>query len=904
MITKRQLFGTLLLFVGMLGLFTACGESGDDEQKKEAGSANLRVTPGSLKFGASGGKQSLSVSTIYDYLGAETSADWLDADFNDALSTLYVTASANPTDAVRNATLTIMGSNDGETIAERVTIKVEQEAGEGDTGTVFTVGPNGGKVELGDLTIDFPAGTFNGTTKVTVSEADMDELKGNANLSKYYKVNFYDGVRKDFKVSVKKNNSAIDDKNVKMQFVTQGFAESLNVEGLASIIRDVTNDNGMYVADIPAMESPDDNKESEVYFGLTAYYPLEESTAQTRASGDDFFIYWYPPFAIIETAENIDIEGWKKKSSHIVKDMEILAAQALEKIKSLGFEKPEGRIAIHIDSPWDYVLGTKKKIGTYGCHMSSIWGKKFGTVYISSERLDSYNRIEMGTTLIHEFLHHYQQFYDPRWTSGGLNMATVLDEATSVWIEQFMTNEFSRWGPQNVQRFIPCINPENEDIHDVLDIEGDNLWKDRYQDTGYGMSVLIEYLSQKFGNEVAVDILKERKKMKKSSEAYNTIQFIETVAKTNHKLDIFSQKGYKDFVEACGSKKVIPGISSFEGLLHKRKVNGDIGVVEKELEADEIVSLTNYAHGYGALVECLYTNREKVKSINDKIGGLENTKTTIEQTTEGLTTWVYYVGDENILIGQTKKGSPLDVSEIFYEEPSGWKQHQCYLVTIKDDFKDETKVLSNIEAKIEQAPKYSKIGIVLDYSDEEGDLRTLMTPDGTDDQSFWNKKYICELPVDFTMNEDNTIATITGYGKLPWCYRNPSVYYGVQYCEVKIELEVEPVDVVAYAIHKLKGSVTWNGNVEDDWYGDPRKVEKSATYNFDVECYKMQADSNTIKYFASGTTASEGITDLSEKVNIIYKEKPDKNSTKTYRMGSKYSPTLTIYLNLDSSTMK
>ena len=69
------------------------------------------------------------------------------------------------------------------------------------------------------------------------------------------------------------------------------------------------------------------------------------------------------------------------------------------------------------------------------------------------------------------------------------------------------------------------------------------------------------------------------------------------------------------------------------------------------------------------------------------------------------------------------------------------------------------------------------------------------------------------------MNEDNTIATITGYGNLPWCYRNPSVYYGVQYCEVKIELEVEPVDVVVYAIHKLKGSVTWNGNMEDDWYG-------------------------------------------------------------------------------------
>lgn len=769
-----------------------------------------------------------------------------------------------------------------------------------DEGKSFTVQESGGKIEYDDITIDFPSGTFNSSAKVTVSEVDMDELKGNANLSKYYKVNFYDGVRKDFKVSVKKNNSAIDDKNVKMQFVTQGFAESLNVEGFASIIRDVTNDNGTYVADIPAMESPDDNKESEVYFGLTAYYPLEESTAQTRAYEEDFFIYWFPPFFATEKTK----EEWKKKSSPLVKDMEILAAQALKKIKSLGFEKPEGRIAINIDYPLDFVLGTKRKVGTYGCHMSSYWGKKFGTIYINSERLDSYDRVEMGTTLIHEFLHHYQQFYDPRWMSGGNNMAKVLDEATSVWIEQFMTNEFSRWGPQNVQRFIPCINPENEDIHDVIDIKGDNLWSDRYQDTGYGMSVLIEYLSQKFGNEVAVDILKERKKMKKSSEAYNTIQFIETVAKTNHKLDIFSQKGYKDFVEACGSKKVIPGIKSFGDLLHKRKVNGDIGVVEKELEADEIVSLTNYAHGYGALVECLYTGKEKVKSINDKIGGLENTKTTIEQTTEGLTTWVYYVGDENILIGQTKKGSPLDVSEIFYEEPSGWKQHQCYLVTIKDDFKDETKVLSNIEAKIEQAPKYSKIGIVLDYSDEEGDLRTLMTPDGTDDQSFWNKKYICELPVDFTMNEDNTIATITGYGNLPWCYRNPSVYYGVQYCEVKIELEVEPVDVVVYAIHKLKGSVTWNGNVEDDWYGDPRKVEKSATYNFDVECYKMQADSNTIKYLASGTTASEGITDLSEKVNIIYKEKPDKNSTKTYRMGSKYSPTLTIYLNLDSSTMK
>ena len=47
-----------------------------------------------------------------------------------------------------------------------------------DEGKTFTVQESGGKIEYDDITIDFPSGTFNSSTKVKIAELKAGEILG------------------------------------------------------------------------------------------------------------------------------------------------------------------------------------------------------------------------------------------------------------------------------------------------------------------------------------------------------------------------------------------------------------------------------------------------------------------------------------------------------------------------------------------------------------------------------------------------------------------------------------------------------------------------------------------------------------------------------------------------------
>ena len=126
-----------------------------------------------------------------------------------------------------------------------------------DEGQSFIVSTNAGKVEYDAISIQFPSGTFNTDTEVSVSEFEKGIIDGDRELSKYYKVKFNGGVRKNFKVAVKMQEEA-NDEFVKMQFAMMGWAQSTGEERLLHHYMDVTYSNGTYIAEIPAMEAPDD----------------------------------------------------------------------------------------------------------------------------------------------------------------------------------------------------------------------------------------------------------------------------------------------------------------------------------------------------------------------------------------------------------------------------------------------------------------------------------------------------------------------------------------------------------------------------------------------------------------------------------------------------------------------
>lgn len=128
---KRLLQGIMLTFCGML-LFSSstCGSSNDDDDNNKA-SSKLSVSPTSLKFDATGATKAVTVNSDYLYVGADVSVDWLDYDYDDLDGVLLITAEPNNTTESRETNIIIMGSNDGNKILDRVTVRVEQEPGTG-----------------------------------------------------------------------------------------------------------------------------------------------------------------------------------------------------------------------------------------------------------------------------------------------------------------------------------------------------------------------------------------------------------------------------------------------------------------------------------------------------------------------------------------------------------------------------------------------------------------------------------------------------------------------------------------------------------------------------------------------------------------------------------------------------
>lgn len=692
-----KLISAVMLLVCMMSMISlsSCSEKDDDGEKKEAGSSNLRVTPASLKFDATGGTKSLTVTTTYEMVGVETTADWLDYDFNEATGLVHITATANNTDKARSTNLQVMGSNDGNTIKERVNIKVEQEAGSVDEGdAVFTVDSKGGKIEYGDIAIDFPSGTFSTSTKITVSEVEKGKIDGDLEISTYYQVKFSGGVAKSIKVAIRSPEYANDD-NVKLQFVTPAWIPSGSTTGEAHSLIDMKYENDSYVAEISPMDSPEEIDNMTVSFGLVSYPTLDMvSSRMTRAGDDDFAVLWNNYWGFNEAKIN------RKMQDSWIPDV-------IAKIAVLGFEMDTKPL---FPKTIKYIVRTLDNPGKWGACTYSYWAAEFNTIEVNYLKLMqlgvSGNSTELEKTLIHETLHYYQAYYDPRSAFGvqldGESTVKILDEATAVWSERFYGDRLSNLTKNNVADFVATSNPEKRYIYDVINRDGNN-WPKRYEAVGYGMSALIEYLSQRINTRIVIEMYNKRKRKEKN--VYDSHGIVEDVANA-HGIDIFSQTGYKDFIEQLGCGKVYPDFTFPSIRKIGRKPQGSVvGDTKYYLkEFGKSVNCTNLALGYGAIIELLEIVVTKLDGSQSDV--LDNVSGIIEQKKDGLKTWVYGFRDKEYYpIGMTKKGSPLDISNSFYKHENNIYSNQDYfLVTIKDNFKDDTEIESNIEAKLEKSP--------------------------------------------------------------------------------------------------------------------------------------------------------------------------------------------------------
>lgn len=546
------------------------------------------------------------------------------------------------------------------------------------------VSQTGGKVSMGSMTIDIPAGTFNSDINVTMAEVKKGSVDGDDELSQYYKVTL-SGLSKPIKVSVTMPKID-DDEYVRMQFATKGLAPSVGEESLVYCYADVTYENGAYVAEIPAMEAPDEVGEVYVYFGITRCNPVGGAAAtRTRAGSSD-----RKDFVIYNKVEVTD------KVTALLANMKSWIPAAIDKLEELGYHKPKDCVIncyLHKDGGiYEYFANP------FGWCSFSVFGKKYATFNLSYAKCNGEKEDEIRSTIIHELFHYYQQFYDSRSafsiTYSPKSTPLILDEASSTWSERFY-GENTPKTPGNVRDnaclFVPSLNADHKDI--VAPSNGDGLtWRERYQNVGYGAASLIEYLTQKCGDKILLEMWEERQ----TGDAYDTNGRIERFA-NKYSIDIFSQNGYHDFVEKLGIGEVYNDLS-FSDLIKVREEHDSIGVLTRVIENGLPVYHTNYVYSYGALVEDLGVNVREYKG-NIQLEE-DNGSGFIEQTEEGFTTWVYSQ-NEKTPVGMIRKGSPMKIKpEWLFAGNVKLRHLSFYLVTIADDFKKTPDRVSRIVSNI------------------------------------------------------------------------------------------------------------------------------------------------------------------------------------------------------------
>lgn len=581
------------------------------------------------------------------------------------------------------------GTNDRymESLLESVTTyepKGEDEQGRRET---TTVPQTGGKASAGTLTVDFPAGTFSGDAKVSIIETKQGYVDGDDELSQYYKVTISAGFHNAFKVSVAMPRQA-DDENVRMQIATMGWAPSLGQDVLCHHYLDVTYQDGAYVAEVPAMDAPDEAGNMNIYFGITKCAPV--GGTQSRA--------------LAGSADRTDFKFYNKAT----KDPEAAAMadklnewipDALDKLEGLGFKKEKGSVInCYLILKPDIITSLQGGGEADGwCTRSRIF-KSWSEVTFRYPAFMGKEDFQIQGTVIHELFHYYQLFYDPRTalvlaqSTGGLPL--ILEEASSTWSERFYQRDpIAPITPTNAIEyapvFVPSINPEHKDVVELP--EGKFKWGDRYGDVGYGASSLLEYLTQKAGNKIVLEMWEDRK----TGTPSDNTGIIERAAK-KHGIDIFSPEGYRDFVASLGAGKVYPGID-WQSFVKDRRQHDSIGVISKVVRNTSPVYHTNYVYGYGALVEELEVAGTRSYEGDLKISAT-NVSGVIEQTTEGVTTWLYAKGKQECL-GMTRKGSPLKLNPAYFSVGPVMSA-DFFFVTVADDFKTIAEPVSRIVSRV------------------------------------------------------------------------------------------------------------------------------------------------------------------------------------------------------------
>lgn len=534
---------------------------------------------------------------------------------------------------------------------------------------------DGGTIEKGDITIQFPSGTFSSDTKVAVSEVKKGQIFGEDEVSKFYQVTMPLSIAKSLSVKIKCEEKG-NDINAVVHVPSRAISE--NREFYCDMTLESSYSNGTYTMNIPVSDSNESTDNVSFSLGIAKMARVTDKISSTRAEQKVDNIKWHIDvrniFFYYDYYENIN-----KISEHI--------REALTTLKSLGF-KPRGNRDIPI------IIGPMQEDGTFNQNkVFDAWS----SVSINDQQfLKNYkdNESKLKRTLIHELMHFYQAEYDPRFTyikaiTGGDE--SILYESVAVWAEKL--NDGGAPSSDFIAQYLPTF------IRGMDDLKG--VWNNKinYAHHGYGAASLIEYLTTKrssegFNKNSVVEIFEMWKKETTflgTAFPGTSLDYLKYWADKHHS-KFFVGDNYDDFVLKLMTGEVLPGVTP-----NNLYSQTDAG----KLTIDGKLEFKGKCYPYGAFINKVQTTFGD--EYNAK-GSLKNKQLVIDQKEDDAQTYVVALNKNGtkLIEGKATKDSPLIISGETLESLRVGDNYTVYFYPASTNRSNQTTVNSNITVELKE----------------------------------------------------------------------------------------------------------------------------------------------------------------------------------------------------------
>lgn len=344
-----------------------------------------------------------------------------------------------------------------------------------------TIGSGGGILETEDFKLEISAGTLTEETILKLYQDNDENPYPNNSLTKRYLI---EGFPADYKNPIKikiKYTGSLGTNNY-IAFGEKVFISSMAKEDYSDKLIPAADSSGFLKATIPL---PDNESQlRKIYYtkqntGWKIKFGGVFSNTEVTTPQEHFKMIWL-------ASGPADIEAMRT------------VGESLEKSYS-RFQEADLGFSYEKRTNWPVDVKIAKLDSICGGYYSpSFMGRNYGDISINTTY---YSNFTVKYTCIHEYFHLVQDLYDPR--PAPLNASNInfqfywVMEAASSWSELLFSND---------PNYLPSGLPANRNAPFNGFQRGADGSFEKARDHGYGMSCVMIYLAQRYGNGVVKKI--------------------------------------------------------------------------------------------------------------------------------------------------------------------------------------------------------------------------------------------------------------------------------------------------------------------------------------------------------------------------------------------------------------